>query len=91
MRALVTEGGAVAQPGLDLPATLRNEIEELVEDSYAATFGEALALAVHLGLDELTRSRGDGWSALRAHARAARDRRSARRDVDREGRGLLRR
>lgn len=91
VRALVHEGSAESSGRVELPPTVRNEIEELVDDGYAADFAEAVAIVVHLGLDELTRSRGDRWSALREHARTTRDRRAARRDADREGRGLLRR
>jgi Arc/MetJ-type ribon-helix-helix transcriptional regulator len=91
VRALVREAAKERPGGAELPATLRNELEELVEDGYAPDYGGALALAVHLGILELARAHVERMSALRTHARATHDRREGRRRADREGRGLLRR
>jgi len=91
VRALVREAAAAAPSAGELPVTLRNELEELVEQGYAPNFDGALAIAVHAGLVELARTHTERLPALRNHARAASDRRAERRRADREGRGLLRR
>ncbi len=92
VRALVRGGAEPTAPaGLDLPVTLRAELEELVEDGYAHDIEGALALAVTLGLRELSRTHAEHVPALRERARSAHDRREGRRRADREGRGLLRR
>jgi Arc/MetJ-type ribon-helix-helix transcriptional regulator len=91
VRALVREAAKERPGGAELPATLRNELEELVGEGYAPDYDGALALAVHLGISELARTHGERMSALRNHARATSERREGRRRADREGRGLLRR
>ena len=91
VRALVREAANERPRGGDLPATLRNELEELVEEGYATNFDGALALAVHSGIVELARTHTERMPALRNHARAASERREGRRRADREGRGFLRR
>ncbi len=78
-----------AASAVDLPATLRSELEDLVEDGYARDIEAALGLVVHLGLTELARTHAERLPSLRDSARAARDRRAGRRRADREGRGLL--
>ncbi len=79
---------SVAAP-IELPETIRNELEELVEDGYARDLESAIETALHLGLGELARTHAERLPALRASARATRDRKSGRRRADREGRGLL--
>lgn len=91
VRALVREAAQPAPQGPELPAMLRNELEELVEQGYASDLNGALALAVHSGIAELARTHTERLPALRDHARAASERREGRRRADREGRGLLRR
>jgi len=91
VRALVRDAAAEKRAGAELPATLRNELEELVEDGYAPNFDGALALVVHAGIVELARTHAERLPALRDHARAASERREGRRRADREGRGFLRR
>jgi Arc/MetJ-type ribon-helix-helix transcriptional regulator len=91
VRALVR--GAAEQPVgfVELPATLRNELEELVEDGYAHDLDGAVALVLTLGIRELARTHAEHVPALRERARSANDRRTGRSRADREGRGLLRR
>ncbi|MGP8077795.1 MAG: ribbon-helix-helix domain-containing protein [Thermoplasmata archaeon] len=91
VRALVREAAKERPSVTELPATLRNELEELVEQGYAPNYDGALSLAVHIGISELARTYGERLPALRNHARAASERREGRRRADREGRGLLRR
>ncbi len=91
VRALVR--GAVTPRPLEsgLPATLRNELEELVEDGYAHDVAGAMVLVLTLGLRELAATHAEHVPTLRDHARSARERKSGRTRADREGRGLLRR
>ncbi|MGB6501408.1 MAG: ribbon-helix-helix domain-containing protein [Thermoplasmata archaeon] len=91
VRALVREAVEERPSGAELPATLRSELEELVEEGYAPNFDGALALAVHAGIVELARTHTERMPALRDHARAASERREGRKRADREGRGFLRR
>jgi Arc/MetJ-type ribon-helix-helix transcriptional regulator len=91
VRALVRAAADDRPAAAELPATLRSELEELVEHGYAPNFDGALALAVHAGIVELARTHTERMPALRDHARAANERREGRRRADREGRGLLRR
>ncbi len=83
---LAAESGAAR---VELPVTLRNELEEIVEDGYARDLESALALAVALGLGELVRTHAERLPSLHERARSAADRRSGRKRADREGRGLL--
>jgi hypothetical protein len=91
IRALVR--GATERPAtsIELPATLRNELEELVEDGYARDMDGAIALVLTLGIRELARTHAEHVRSLREHARSSNDRRVGRHRADREGRGLLRR
>ena len=91
IRAIVREAASERAPTVELPVTLRGELEELVQEGYAGDFDGALALVVHLGLAELARTHVERWAALREHARSTSERRAGRRRADREGRGLLRR
>ncbi len=91
IRALVRAGVEPSTTAVELPATLRNELEEIVEDGYARDLDSALALVVHLGLGELVRTHAERLPSLRERARTAAERRASQRKADREGRGLLRR
>ncbi len=91
VRALVRDATEARAPATELPATLRNELEELVEDGYAHDAAGAMVLALTLGLRELARTHTEHVPALRHHARSADERRTGRTRADREGRGLLRR
>ncbi|HTT14925.1 MAG TPA: hypothetical protein VMG81_04000 [Thermoplasmata archaeon] len=91
VRSLVRTAAEGSTDAVELPATLRAELEEIVEDGYARDLDSALALVVHLGFGELVRTHAERLPTLRNHARSTVDRREARRRADREGRGLLRR
>ena len=89
VRAMV-RGTTEARPAdVSVPATLRNEMEELVEDGYARDLDSAVTLVLTLGLGELGRIHAERIAALRDHARTSAGRREGRRRADREGRGLL--
>ncbi len=83
------EAGEPSDTAIEIPTTLRNELEELVEDGYARDLDGAVALVLTLGIRELARTHAEHVPALRDHARSAHGRRAGRRRVDREGRGLL--
>jgi Arc/MetJ-type ribon-helix-helix transcriptional regulator len=72
-----------------VPETLRNELEELVEDGYVRDLDSAVTLVLTLGLSELGRIHAERLAALREHARSTAGRRASRGRADREGRGLL--
>ncbi len=91
IRALVREGAPPSRTAIDLPTTVLNELEELVEDGYAHDVHGLLDAIVALGLKEMVRTHTESLPAMREHARAVRDRRANRRRADREGRGLLER
>jgi len=76
---------------VELPATLRNELEDLVEDGYARDLDGAITLVLTLGIRELARTHDEHVPALRDRARSASERRAGRHRAEREGRGLLRR
>jgi Arc/MetJ-type ribon-helix-helix transcriptional regulator len=89
VRALV-RGAAEHRPAdVTVPETLRNELEELVEDGYVRDLDSAVTLVLTLGLSELGRIHAERLAALREHARSTAGRRESRRRADREGRGLL--
>jgi Arc/MetJ-type ribon-helix-helix transcriptional regulator len=89
VRALV-RGAAEARPAdVTVPDTLRNELEELVEDGYAGDLDSAVTLVLTLGLGEVGRIHAERLAALRDHARSSAGRREGRRRADREGRDLL--
>jgi Arc/MetJ-type ribon-helix-helix transcriptional regulator len=91
VRALV-RGATEARPAdVSVPSTLRNELEELVEDGYVRDLDSAVTLVLTLGLGEVGRIHAERLAALREHARTSAERREGRRRADREGRGLLRR
>jgi hypothetical protein len=89
VRSLVRLAAEEGAATVELPVTLRNELEEIVEDGYARDLESALALVVHLGLGELVRTHAERLPSLRDRARTAAERRAGRRRADREGRGLL--
>jgi HPt (histidine-containing phosphotransfer) domain-containing protein len=89
VRALLRSAGGAPASDVELPATLRAELEEVVEEGYAGDLNGAIATVLNLGLGELTRTHTDRMAALRDHARSSADRRKDRRRADREGRGLL--
>ncbi|HLN51650.1 MAG TPA: hypothetical protein VK455_06310 [Thermoplasmata archaeon] len=91
VRALVHAGAPEAPGSIEIPATIKNELEELVEDGYAHDLNGLLDAVLSLGLKELVRTHTERLPAMREHARAVRDRRAGRRRADREGRGLLER
>jgi Arc/MetJ-type ribon-helix-helix transcriptional regulator len=74
-----------------LPVSLETELDQIVEDGYAADRSGALVLALTLGLAELSRIHTERLPALRREARSGSERRAVRKGADREGRGLLRR
>lgn len=91
IRALVRGAAENRAANVELPATLRAELEELVEDGYARDLDGAITLVLTLGIRELARTHAEHVSTLREHARSSRDRHADRRRAEREGRGLLRR
>jgi hypothetical protein len=91
VRALLVSAREHAAPSRELPATLRNELEELVEDGYAHDLDGAIVLVLTLGIRELARTHSEHVPSLRERARSSDERRAGKRRADREGRGLLRR
>jgi hypothetical protein len=89
VRELVRTSGEPRAATVELPPTLRGELEEIVENGYARDLEGAVALVTSLGLTELARTHSERLPALRERARSVRDRREGRRRADREGRGLL--
>ncbi|MGP8072867.1 MAG: hypothetical protein ACLPZM_07045 [Thermoplasmata archaeon] len=89
VRALLRRAGGAPAPGVELPATLRAELEEVVEEGYARDLDGAVATVLTLGLGELARTHTERMPAMRDHARSLSERKRDRRRADREGRGLL--
>jgi len=89
VRALVRSASEPRPGSVELPPTLRGELEEIVENGYARDLEGAIALVTSLGLTELARTHSERLPALRERARSVKDRREGRRRADREGRGLL--
>jgi hypothetical protein len=89
VRSLVRGAGGAPVASVELPTTLRAELEEVVEDGYARDLDGALATVLTLGLGELARTHTERMPALRDRARSTSERRRDRRRADREGRGLL--
>jgi hypothetical protein len=89
IRALVRGEARAATTGTELPPTLRDELNVLVEDGWAADFGGALTAVLTLGLQEFARTHTERLARLRQAARDGAERRKARTAADREGRGLL--
>ncbi len=91
VRTLVRGASELPATSVDLPATLRNELEDLVEEGYANDLDSLVTLVLTAGIRELARTHDKDLATLREIARAAKDRRAGRRQADREGRGFLRR
>ena len=91
VRQLVAEAEESPPTVGPLPVSLETELDQIVEDGYAADRSGALVLALTLGFAELSRIHTERLPALRREARAGKERREVRKGVDREGRGLLRR
>ncbi len=89
VRALVRDAAPARPSAIELPASLGAELEELVEEGFASDPRAALEMVLALGLQELVRTHGERWEALRLAVRERRERRERRRRADREGRGLL--
>ena len=89
VRALVRTASEPRTGMVELPPTLRGELEEIVENGYARDLEGAIALVTSLGLAELARTHSERLPALRERARSVNDRREGRKRADREGRGLL--
>ena len=89
VRALVRAAAERRPADVAVPETLRNELEELVEDGYVRDLDSAVTLVLTLGLGEVGRIHVERLAALRDHARSSAGRRENRRRADREGRGLL--
>lgn len=89
VRALVRRATDAHPAEIPVPTTLRNELEEIVEDGYTRDLDSAVTLVLTLGLGELGRIHAERLAALRDHARSSAGRREGRRRADREGRGLL--
>jgi Arc/MetJ-type ribon-helix-helix transcriptional regulator len=91
VRQLVAEAEESPPTVGPLPVSLETELDQIVEDGYAADRSGALVLALTLGFAELSRIHTERLPALRREARVGKERREVRKGVDREGRGLLRR
>ena len=91
VRALLREAPSQRPEAIELPATRRRELEELVEDGYFTSLASAVEYALEVGLRELVANHTAGWSELHRHAHETRERGDRRRRADREGRELLRR
>jgi Arc/MetJ-type ribon-helix-helix transcriptional regulator len=89
VRTLVRSAGGDPATSVELPTTLRAELEEIVEDGFARDLDGAIAIVLNLGLGELARTHAERMPALRERARSTSERRRDRRRADREGRGLL--
>jgi Arc/MetJ-type ribon-helix-helix transcriptional regulator len=89
VRALVRAASEPRPAAISVPTTLRNELEDLVEDGYVQDLESAVTLVLNLGLGEVGRIHAERLAALRDHARNSAGRRENRRRADREGRGLL--
>ncbi|HKV90500.1 MAG TPA: hypothetical protein VJQ43_04790 [Thermoplasmata archaeon] len=89
VRALVRESEKAGGGATELPVALLAKLEEVVEDGWVSDLSGAVSLLLNLGLSELTRLHADRLPSLRRTARDGADRRKQRRQLDREGRGLL--
>jgi len=91
VRTLVRSADRTRASFGELPTSIRNELEEIVEDGWVRDANEAVTLVLTLGLQELSRLHGDRLPRLRRTARDVAEGRERRRRIDREGRGLLER
>ena len=92
VRALLRAPDPAPAPGaVELPVSLRAQLEELVEDGWATNEAAALTVALTMGLEQVARLHAERLPALKRRAREHADRSDQRRRADREGRGLLER
>jgi hypothetical protein len=91
VRALVRAAGEGQPEAVELPVSLRTQLETVVEDGWARDIAGALTLVIHLGLGELSRMHSERLPALRRAARDASETRQRRRRASREGGALLER
>jgi Arc/MetJ-type ribon-helix-helix transcriptional regulator len=89
VRALVRGATPGVPTSVELPATLRSELEELVEDGYANDLDGAVTLVLHHGLRELARLHDEVVPTLRSRAKSVDSRRAERQRAEREGRKFL--
>ena len=89
VRALVRAADRLSEARLELPVALDLEIEELAADGYAGNKDAALAVVLHLGLAELTKTHGERIAGTRRNVRELRDRKAARIGADREAQERL--
>jgi hypothetical protein len=89
VRLLVRQSIGAPAKTVEFPASLRGELEDVVEDGWARTIDEAVTLVATLGLQELSRLHGERLPALRRAARETAGRSERRRRAEREGRELL--
>jgi hypothetical protein len=89
VRLLVRLSIDAPRASAEFPASLRAELDDVVEDGWARTLDEAVTLVATLGLQELSRLHGERLPALRRAARETAGRSDRRRRADREGRELL--
>jgi Arc/MetJ-type ribon-helix-helix transcriptional regulator len=89
VRALLRAADRISTPRLELPAAIEAQLDELVDDGWAASRGEALTLTLSLGLSEFAKVQSERMPALHRRAKDLGDRSRSRRDADREGRDLL--
>ncbi|MCI4358348.1 MAG: hypothetical protein L3J95_03410 [Thermoplasmata archaeon] len=89
VRALVRGAQGPTHDQVELPPSLREQLNVLVEDGWAPDEGAALTAVLTLGLQEFARTHAERIPNLRQAARDGAERRKARRAADREGRGLL--
>jgi Arc/MetJ-type ribon-helix-helix transcriptional regulator len=91
VRSLVRGAGGAPAPTFELPVSLLDDLEGLVEDGYARDLTDAITSVVQAGLGELARTHTERLPAWHERARSKAERRRDRTGADREGRGLLRR
>ena len=90
VRALLRSAGGAPAPGVELPATLRAELEEVVEEGYARDLEGAVATVLTLGLGELARTHTERMTAMRDRARSLSERKRDRRSGGPRGSGTPR-
>ncbi len=91
IRQLVRSAPLAATGTVDLPVTVRTELEQIVEDGWARDLGSAIDLVLTLGLRELAAVHAEAIPSLRRSASDQSARRAQRRRAEREGGALLRR
>ena len=89
IRALLRESDRAPSERDEVALGLEEQIATIVEDGWAPNRDAAVTLVLTLGLQELARIHAERLPSLRERARGHAARRRARRQADREGRGLL--